>query len=156
MRTLIALSLFQAGVLLVILFRLPGDAPSQVNAVSPSSPVPAEAPVSSRPGVAARNVVANAATSTEIREIVRDELRQALAETGDLRAVNSADRVPVDPGHRHLVYDQIEYFRGAGEISPQEMSDLMSNIAQLDPASRREALSRLTRAMNNKEIDGRF
>ncbi|MGH8441988.1 MAG: hypothetical protein ACRETF_03685, partial [Nevskiaceae bacterium] len=61
-----------------------------------------------------------------------------------------------DRQRREQVAAQIERYRGAGAISPTEMTELEGQIALLDPASRREMLSRLARAMNANEIQGRM
>jgi hypothetical protein len=74
------------------------------------------------------------------------------------RRTRSGSRRTRDPGkdrtQRELVAGQIAHYRSVGRISETEMAGLQQDIAQLDPASRRELLNELTRAMNAKEIKG--
>jgi hypothetical protein len=51
---------------------------------------------------------------------------------------------------------QIETYRGVGSISAVQMEELQSAIAQLSEADRRQAMSRLIKAMNSGEIKGRL
>jgi len=51
---------------------------------------------------------------------------------------------------------QIDHYRSVGAISEMQMMDLQGEIARLDPASQREMLSKLARAMNAQEITGRM
>jgi hypothetical protein len=49
---------------------------------------------------------------------------------------------------RDAVAQQIEAYRATGTITDAQMLELQADIAQLDAASRRQMLSRLTRALN--------
>jgi len=97
-----------------------------------------------------------------LRQVVREELAAQLAVTAAPGAtrVAVAPAAPRDPEkdrrQRERVEQQIEHYRSVGNISDAQMIELQNDIALLDPISRREMLSKLTRAMNADEIDGRM
>ena len=96
-----------------------------------------------------------------LRQVVREELA-ALTVTAPGATRPAVALVPAprdaekDRLQRERVAEQIDRYRTAGAISDAQMSELQNEIAQLDPASRREMLGKLTRAMNAGEIEGRL
>jgi hypothetical protein len=93
----------------------------------------------------------------QLRQIIREEL--AAAGTPGV-STPRAGTPPVSPEEmaqrREDVEQKLAQYRSAGRISDAEMSDLQGRIAKLDPASRREMLGRLTRAINAREIEGQL
>lgn len=93
-----------------------------------------------------------------LRQIVREELATA----GGIAAARApgAGPAPLPPEElarrREEIEQKLAFYRSAGRISEAEMSDLQGRIAKLDPASRREMLGRLTRAINAREIEGQL
>ncbi|MDX1443362.1 MAG: hypothetical protein R3270_06235 [Gammaproteobacteria bacterium] len=162
MKTLITIALFQTGVLLVILFRLPASEPANIEPSPETRAVTSAENPFARQQPEASTVSTATSDDARLRAIVREEIERALAgldrpaAAGRGSGTSIVASPPVDPEQRLRVMDQIEYFRGMGEISPQDMNELMSDIARLDEQGRREALSRLTTALNRQEIDGRF
>lgn len=114
------------------------------------------------PGVVAPAAVASSITipavgvtdEERLRQIIREELA-ALPAPGaaGTPAVAMAPRdAERDRAQREQVAAQITHFRSVGRISEAEMLDLQQDIAKLDPASRREMLATLMRAVNAREI----
>jgi hypothetical protein len=124
---------------------------------APSS-TPAPAP---SPAAPAATILADPGGPLSDEERLRQIIREELAALGSVTAPAPAPALtaaPRDPGkdrtQRELVAGQIAHYRSVGRISETEMAGLQQDIAQLDPASRRELLNELTRAMNAKEIKG--
>lgn len=95
-----------------------------------------------------------------LRAILREELAQE-----HIRPVQ--EPIPTDPApprtpsaaqlqQRDAVAQQIEAYGATGIITDAQMLELQADIAQLDAASRRQMLSKLTRALNSGEIKGRL
>ena len=114
-------------------------------------------------------VIAPAATVTpagvapgeeQLRRIVRAELAAWHAAGSDRRIdVSAAPRTGSAVDQRaqlELVAQQLEQYRSQGYMSPIEMGNFQAEIAQLDPAARKQMLSNLVRAMNSGEIRGQF
>ena len=92
-----------------------------------------------------------------LRQIIREELaaqRAAVESTGTARAAAAAPRdAAQDRVQREKVAGQLAHYRSVGRISEAEMLNLQQDIARLDPASRKEMLAQLMRAMNAREIE---
>lgn len=99
------------------------------------------------------------------RRIVREELAARDAQmpraTGDARSDATAQTRTLDPiaaadqrAQLDLVTGQLEHYKRQGYMSPIEMQNYQADIARLDPASRKQMLSNLVRAMNAGEIRG--
>lgn len=94
----------------------------------------------------------------DMRKIIREEI--AALETPARAATATAQ--PARPQHTPqqiktavtAVDREINYFRSRGAIDEVEMAGLQAKIAKLPLAERRAALSSLTRAMSQGEIDG--
>jgi len=91
-------------------------------------------------------------SADDLRQIVREEIAALPAPqmqaTAAPRAVSERDL--------DAVRQRIDAFSARGAIEPAEMTDLQATIARLPPDARQEMFSRLTKAMNDGEIDGRF
>jgi hypothetical protein len=97
------------------------------------------------------------ADDQRLRQIIREELAAFGAPGAVPAAVGAMPRgIEADRTRREAVAEQIERYRSAGRISETEMARLQNDIAQLDPASRREMLGQLVRAMNAREIQGQL
>ena len=97
-----------------------------------------------------------------LRKIVREELSAQLEAYAAQQAAASAIEVP-DPAveaerrnQRELVEQELEHYINQGTISDLEMQHLELEIAKLDKDGQREMLSRLVRAMNSGELNGRL
>jgi hypothetical protein len=97
-----------------------------------------------------------------LRQVVREELAALTATTA---AAPGAARFAAAPAprdaekdrlQRERVAEQIDRYRSVGAITDAQMNELQNDIAQLDPASRREMLGKLSRAMNAQEIQARM
>lgn len=96
---------------------------------------------------------------SQLRWIIREELAIALRDQDDHRVNDAAarQRSPEENHYqREYVSQQIDYYASVGSISEQEMQELQREIAELDDAGRKEMLSRLTRAMNARQIKGQL
>lgn len=120
------------------------------------------------PGVATPAIVtsstpaapsAGALDEERLRQVIREELA-ALPAPGAAGAPPAGALVPRDPerdrAQREQVAAQIAHYRSVGRISEAEMQGLQQDIAQLDPAARKEMLAALVRAMNAREIQGQM
>ena len=150
MKTLMTLSVLQTigiGLLVVHAFR-EGHRPAPT---APAAQSPAS--VSSADG-------ASQADAERLRAILREELAQEhirpVQEPIQPDPVHSRTPSPAELQQRDVVAQQIEAYRGTGTITDAQMLELQADIAQLDAASRRQMLSKLTRALNTGEIKGRL
>jgi hypothetical protein len=115
------------------------------------------APAVAAPATVASSITIPAAGATDeerLRQIIREELA-ALPVPGTVGApaIATAPRdAERDRAQREQVAAQITHFRSVGRMSEAEMLGLQQDIAKLDPASRREMLATLTRAVNAREI----
>ena len=116
------------------------------------------------PAVAAQ-AATPAATPDEarLRQIIREELSAQLAATPAAAGGTRVALAPAAPRdarkdrlQRERVEQAIDHYRSVGAITDPQMAALQDDIAQLDPDSRREMLSKLSRAMNAQEITGRM
>jgi hypothetical protein len=144
--TLVAL---QCAGIAFLVYRALGDAPA------PATPVPALAAQAAAP--------ASTPDEERLRQVIREELSAQLAAAPAAAGATRVAAAPVAPRdadrdrqQRERVASQIEHYRSVGRISDTEMMDLQGEIALLDPASRREMLGKLSRAMNAQEIQGRM
>jgi hypothetical protein len=89
-------------------------------------------------------------------ELARERNRPATANDA-LPAVSAPPRDPqADLERREAIGQQIENYRAMGAITDTQMQELQAGIAQLDPASRKQMMSRLIRALNSGDIKGRL
>lgn len=146
MKLLAALVALQCAGIGFLVYQALGDEPA---------PLAAAAPVTA-------DVRPMLVDEARLRQVVREELAALTATTAAApgAARLAAAPAPRDAGkdrlQRERVEQQIDRYRSAGAISDTQMNELQDDIAQLDPASRREMLSRLARAMNAQEIQGRM
>jgi hypothetical protein len=95
-----------------------------------------------------------------LRAILREELAQEhirpVQEPIQPDPARPRTPSPAELQQRDVVAQQIEAYRGTGTITDAQMLELQADIAQLDAASRRQMLSKLTRALNTGEIKGRL
>lgn len=96
-------------------------------------------------------------TAEQVRQILREEI--AALETPVRTAAASAPVRPQPTAEQiktatTAVDHEINYFRSRGAIDEVEMAGLQAKIAKLPLAERRAALSSLTKAMSQGEIDG--
>lgn len=141
MKVLVTLGVLQTLALLVLIFRSHGAEP-QSHSAGPSF-IPS----------ASATVVAPCDEAC-VRRILREELAQHIA-----RLQPSAP-APIAPARDEAkdrvrlaaVAQQFENYKSAGAITQQQMFLLQAEIAQLDPASRDQAMRSLARAINRDEI----
>jgi len=151
-RTLITLSVLQTIGIAVLVVHALREEPHAVSDVRPAqSPASAPAPVE-----------APRIDEARLRAILREELAQEhnrpVAES--LPAAPSP-APPHNPSaaelqQRDLVAQQIEAYRAVGMITDAQMQELQADIAKLDAVSRKQMLSKLTRALNTGDIKGRL
>ena len=117
----------------------------------------------SHPGAAVAEKPAATASGgmeeAQLRRIIREELAVALRDQDEHRIKDTAAqrRSPEDNHYqREYVSQQIDYYASVGSIDEQEMHELQREIAELDEAGRKEMLSKLTRAMNTRQIKGQL
>lgn len=112
------------------------------------------------PGVATPAVVASsipapsagALDEERLRQVIREELAQLGAPVSATTAAMAPRDAERDRAQREQVASRIAHYRGVGRMSDAEMLELQGEIARLDPASRREMLATLMRAVNAREI----
>ncbi len=98
----------------------------------------------------------------QFRQIIREELSAHLRDSSAAaqRFDTPVTSAPIDTVQmqvrRDLVSQQIEYYSSVGQISDLDMQKLQTDIARLDPAGRREMMSRLVREMNSGRLEGRL
>lgn len=150
MRTLITLSVLQTIGIAVLVVHALREEPHAVSDVGP-----AQSPASAPPSVEVPRI-----DEQRLRAILREELAQE-----HNRPV--ADSLPATPAPPHnpsaaelqqrdLVAQQIEAYRAVGTITDSQMQELQADIAKLDAMSRKQMLSKLTRALNTGDIKGRL
>lgn len=89
---------------------------------------------------------------------------EELAQEHNRPVADSLPPVPAQPRNpsaaalqqRDLVPQQIEAYRAVGAITDAQMLELQADIAKLDAVSRKQMLSKLTRALNTGDIKGRL
>jgi len=158
MKTLSALVLFQTACIIFLLFRFAGDS-AAMRLSAGDEPVPVMRVYSGEVAAPAwheSTQVSPPLDEQRLRRIIREEL-DARSHRGAVDARSPMARNVPDDTHRKVFVDQqIEYFRSVGRISAEEMNDMQREIAKLDPAGRKDAMSRLMRAMNSGEIRGQL
>ena len=97
-----------------------------------------------------------------LRKVVREELSAQLERYATQQGAASETDAP-DPAteaerryQRELVEQELEHYISQGTISELEIQHLEAEIAKLDKDGQREMLSRLSRAMNSGELEGRL
>ena len=150
MKILVATNLLQAACLLVLLVIVFDDKPSTaLEASTPAAVITHQA--ADRTGPAAID-------ETRLRQIIREEF-DAHTESDSYGARDVAARqrsAEENRYQREYVSQQIDYYASVGSISEQEMQQLQREIAALDTAGRKAMLSKLTRAMNARQIEGQL
>lgn len=156
----LVLCLAQLGVSWLIWTRPAPPAPTETS----SAPEPISSAVSTPPRVDEHTRLSLPATGFDeavLRRIVREELARQLPAPHTEAA---AQEEPVFDPVREAELEQlaatlsqaIEEFVLLGEISPQDMAHLQTEMARLDPQRRHQLLQQLSRAMNSGQLKGRF
>lgn len=150
MKTLTLLSLLQTLVLAVLVV-LVARGPPRGDRATPLPQVQDPQRVAA-PGTA------GGVDEERLRWIIRQEL-------GGISSGRNAYAAPV-PGksrnpardlvQRDRVAGLLEDYARAGSVSRAQMEQLQAEIARLDPASRKAAMSRLARMLNTGQVDGRL
>lgn len=98
------------------------------------------------------------ADEKRLRTLLREELAQLQAQQPP--ASHAAAAPPRDEAadrrQQVLVAQQIEAYQAMGSITDQQMQELQAEIAQLAPASRKQMMIQLVRALNSGELKGRL
>lgn len=149
MKTLMTLSVLQTiGIAMLVVHAFREEHPP-----APDAPA-AQAATASLPAGASQ------VDEDRLRAILREELAQEHIRPVEepIPTVPSPPRNPstAELQQRDVVAQQIEAYRATGTITDAQMLELQADIAQLDGASRRQMLSKLTRALNAGEIKGRL
>lgn len=156
MRTLLILSVIQTLCLLVLVFRSPGDPGTELQ---PEARTPQVTRNAENPFAAPAKTVDTGSPMVDaatLRQVVREELRRV---AGSLESREESSRHVVqqaDPHQRDRVEDRIDYYKSVGRVEPDELNDLMREMGKLDEQTRRQLMPELMRALNDREIDGRF
>ena len=92
------------------------------------------------------------------RAVLREELAQLQAQRPQApHAAAPPSRDEADDRRRQvLVAQQLEAYKAMGSITDQQMQELQADMAQLDPASRKQMMMQLVRALNSGELKGRL
>ena len=98
---------------------------------------------------------------TRLREIISEELAAQLGGIGVAGIPAESRPPPRDSGPnydelRDSVNQSVDYYVSVGIISEQEMGRLQHDIARLNPEDRKVVMSKIVRAMNSGQLDGRF
>ena len=150
MKTLITLSVLQTiGIAVLVVHALREDRSPFTDARPAQSLASASAPAD-----------APRIDEQRLRSIVREELarehNRPVAASPPPVPTQSRDPSAAQLQQRDVVAQQIEAYRALGTITEAQMQDLQVAIAQLDAVSRRQMLSKLTRALNTGDIKGRL
>jgi hypothetical protein len=160
MKSLITLSVVQAGLLLFLIAKVASiseETPSKEHAL-PASTVSDRIDYSPGHG---EPVVTYNMDEARLREIIREELQQNQQQPGSgqqpghVPVLTSTQKADYDR-RRDEVAQQLDYFTSVGSISDTDMQKLQTDIARLDPASRNEMLMELNRALNSGQLEGRL
>ncbi len=105
----------------------------------------------------------NEVTLQQLRDVVRAEVRQSLAESLRDRPLYPAEQSPEMPGESlanpelaFSVSQTLEAHIAAGTMNDSDMASLQASIAQLHPDERTRILRRLVRAMNSGQLKARL
>lgn len=162
MKTLIGIGLLQTACLLYLVIQVSGNSPEQDPVVPTAQPDTPASTATQNPFAATRSsrpaATGPAIDEQQLRRVIREELQRLVAANPELLAEREdpVNERPPDPFQREYVEQQINHYKNVGEISGRELDDLMRDIAMLDEASRKQVLPQLMRALNQREIDGRF
>ena len=110
----------------------------------------------------ASNVTGVYADEGLLRQIIREELSAQLdSQPGpgtQASPVPASGLVDKDEykRRREQVAEQLSYYTSVGSISNAEMQKLQTDIARLDPASRKEMMMELNRALNSGRLEGQL
>ena len=150
MKTLIVLSVMQTigiAALVVHAFRAEQPAPDP-----PANP----------PAAAIAPGAAQIVDEERLRRVIREELAQQHNRPASVHDTSAAQSAPpraataADIQRRDNIAQRIEAYAAMGAISDTQMMELQTDIARLDPASRRQMMSRLVRALNSGDLKGRL
>lgn len=148
MRLLAILGVVQTACLLFLVFQ---RLDSRSDAAAEATEIPA------RNGTLAVPVSGEAQPLDEarLRRIIRDELAAQAHRTASQPTLATRPRNPLDDQlRRERVGRQLDYYKRLGRISPAQMQAMQDEIAQLEPAARKEMLGNLARSLNRGEIEG--
>ena len=161
MRALIALSIIQTGILLILLGYHAFD-DEATETVTQAEPGLTSSQYVSDPLPHDNSPEAFFANEEQLRAIIRDELRAHVenrpqnGDQVDTAAPPTLAELAEYDRRRDEVAQQLVYFTSIGRISDGEMQQLQADIAKLDPAGRKEMLRQLTQALNSGQIEGRL
>jgi hypothetical protein len=120
----------------------------------------------SRPVAAPTAVIASGTAPTVdeawLRRIIREELARQHNRPASEHNASAAQPTPpraataADLQRRDNISQRIEAYAATGAITDAQMSELQADIARLDPANRRQMMSKLVRSMNSGDIKGRL
>ncbi len=99
------------------------------------------------------------ADEERLRRIVKEELTSLLAQQAPQTKPAAAERArneAEDRRRQELIAQHIEAYRAVGTITDEQMRELQAGIAELDEPSRKQMMSRLIRALNSGELEGRL
>ncbi len=140
MKVLVTLGVLQTLALVVLIVRSPGVEPQSLPSTAPVVP-PASV------------MVTAACDEACVRRVLREELAQRSVPLQPAPAqVAPARDEAKDRARRDEVAQQVQNYKSTGAITQQQMFLLQAEIAQLDPASREQAMRSLSRAVNRDEI----
>jgi hypothetical protein len=95
-----------------------------------------------------------------LRTVIREVLTRLQAQAQPLERTRQPATVRVrsesDDRLSQELAQQIETYRALGTITDEQMQELQTGIAQLDPPSRQRLLSKLIQALNSGEMKGRL
>jgi hypothetical protein len=124
---------------------------------------PARDAPASPPAAAIAPGAAQIVDEERLRRIVREELAQQHNRPASGHDTSAAQSAPppraataADLQRRDNIAQRIEAYAAMGAISDTQMMELQTDIARLDPASRRQMMSRLVRALNSGDLKGRL
>ena len=123
---------------------------------------PAPDALASPPAAAIAPGAAQIVDEERLRRIVREELAQQHNRPASGHDMSAAQAAPpraataADLQRRDNIAQRIEAYAAMGAISDTQMMELQTDIARLDPASRRQMMSRLVRALNSGDLKGRL
>jgi hypothetical protein len=95
-----------------------------------------------------------------LRNVIKEELTRLQAQVQPLQRTRLPAtvraRTESDDRLSQELAQQIETYRALGTITDEQMQEVQTGIAQLDPPSRQRLLSKLIQALNSGEMKGRL
>jgi hypothetical protein len=95
-----------------------------------------------------------------LRNVIREELTRLHAQAQPLQRTRLPATVRArkesDDRLSQELAQQIETYRAMGTITDEQMQELQTGIAQLNPPSRQALMSKLIQALNSGEMKGRL